>query len=374
MALSDFLKDTTAMGGMDDFTLMGKSSDPREEAINVSLVSSLVDMANTNPDEIQKSLDEFNAGTPISNPQLAKMIPRVAYRYGITPGNFNGQTLSAAGQQAAKDAEPGVGNKIIEGVAKIGGAVILGAAAGQLLGAGAAGGGGTAAGTAGTAGTAGGTLGTLGGIGSTIAGINKAVEDLPGTKEGINKVVQNIPGTKEQAQGLLGAGASYYAGEEQKRAAEAAAEQAKRVEPWYEAGRTALGAQSELLGLTGTPETQLAALQASPGYQFRRQMGERQLTSGLAARGGMGSGKAATAAQKWGQDFASQEYGNRLSQLSGLSSGGYLAGANLGTDLGNLELVKSQARLSGLAGIGDIAMGATNPTKKKPGIYDVAQF
>lgn len=274
-----------------------------------------------------------------------------------------------------------------------GGAVGLGLAAGAGAGAGAGGGAGagaggagaagTAAGTAGTvgtagtaagAGTAGGTLSTLGGIGSTIAGINKAIEDLPGTKEGITKGIQDLPGTREQAQGLLGAGAAYYAGEEQKRAAEAAAQQAKRVEPWYEAGRTALGAQSELMGLTGTPETQLAALQASPGYQFRRQLGERQLTSGLAARGGMGSGKASTAAQQWGQGFASQEYGNRLAQLGGLSSQGYMAGAGLGADLGNLELVKSQARLSGLAGIGDIAMGTTQPAKKKPGLYDISQF
>lgn len=100
--------------------------------------------------------------------------------------------------------------------------------------------------------------------------------------------------------------------------------------PWLKAGKGALEEQQALMGLGGDTAGAMRALQSSPGYQFRQQQGLRSLEGGLAARGGMGSGKAMAAGQNYAQNFASNEYGNRLSQLSGLSGMGQSAAGNLG--------------------------------------------
>lgn len=50
--------------------------------------------------------------------------------------------------------------------------------------------------------------------------------------------------------------------------------------------------------------------EADPGYQFRMDEGMRGVEGGAAARGGLLSGAALKAIQKYGQGLASQEYGN----------------------------------------------------------------
>jgi hypothetical protein len=92
--------------------------------------------------------------------------------------------------------------------------------------------------------------------------------------------------------------------------------------PWLAAGRTGLGKYQEALGLNGDPSSAMRELQSSPGYQFRLAQGQRGLNAGLAARGGMGAGKAMNAATQYGQDYASNEYENRLNRLAGLSTMG----------------------------------------------------
>lgn len=62
---------------------------------------------------------------------------------------------------------------------------------------------------------------------------------------------------------------------------------------------------------TGLPAqfTGQVDLQADPGYQFRLQEGLKALDRQAAARGGLISGAALKASQRYGQDLASQEYG-----------------------------------------------------------------
>ena len=100
--------------------------------------------------------------------------------------------------------------------------------------------------------------------------------------------------------------------------------------PWLKAGKAGLAEQQALMGMGGDTAGAMRSLQSSPGYQFRQQQGLRNLEGGLAARGGMGSGKGMAAGQQYSQNFASNEYGNRLSQLSGLSSSGQNAAAGQG--------------------------------------------
>lgn len=104
--------------------------------------------------------------------------------------------------------------------------------------------------------------------------------------------------------------------------------------PWLQAGQAGLTEQQALMGLGGDSAGAMRSLRSAPGYQFRLQQGQRALDAGLANRGGMGSGKAMTAATQYGQDFASNEYGNRLSQLAGLSSQGQNAASGQANILG----------------------------------------
>jgi len=55
--------------------------------------------------------------------------------------------------------------------------------------------------------------------------------------------------------------------------------------------------------------------QADPGYQFRMDEGMRGVEGSAAARGGLLSGAAQKAIQKYGQGLASQEYGNAYSRF-----------------------------------------------------------
>lgn len=108
--------------------------------------------------------------------------------------------------------------------------------------------------------------------------------------------------------------------------------------------------------IPGDMSASLAALQSSPGYQFRLKQGRQGLDAGLAAMGGMGSGRAMKAGIDYNQNFASNEYGNRLSQLAGLSGTGQATGAGMagqGMQYANTQgnLWTNNANAQGAAGI-----------------------
>lgn len=99
--------------------------------------------------------------------------------------------------------------------------------------------------------------------------------------------------------------------------------------PWRTAGETALGSQMDLMGLGANGAAgQLSSLTSSPGYQFRLGEGTKALDRSASARGGVFSGAAGKALTEYGQNFATNEYGNRLSQLSSLSGQGQAAASN----------------------------------------------
>ena len=125
----------------------------------------------------------------------------------------------------------------------------------------------------------------------------------------------------------------------------------KQVElqaPFREAGLTANNRLMQLLGLAqgGAENGSLMQnfgmdqFQADPGYQFRMDEGMRALEGSAAARGGLLSGAAMKAIQKYGQGVASQEYGNAYNRYTADQTNQY-------------------NRLAGLVNTG---MGATNQT------------
>lgn len=127
--------------------------------------------------------------------------------------------------------------------------------------------------------------------------------------------------------------------------------------PWRQAGGASLGQLSDLLGLNTAPggmgPTQrgpefgalnkrfsLADFQAEPGYQFRMTEGLKGVNASAAARGGALSGGALKAIQQYGQDVASNEYGNAYSRY-------------------NADQDRRYNRLASLAGLGQTATTET---------------
>jgi hypothetical protein len=177
--------------------------------------------------------------------------------------------------------------------------------------------------------------------------------------------------------------------------------QVQLQEPWRQAGINALGqltspatqlpaAFSPQTGLPGqfNPRTGMPSeftgqvdMTRDPGYQFRLSEGLKALDRQAAARGGLISGSALKAAQRFGQDYASGEYGAAYGralteyeaqlQRNQLGYGRELQQYGLGVELNQMGYGRemdvynaavgradtSYNRLAGQAGIGQTATG-----------------
>lgn len=118
--------------------------------------------------------------------------------------------------------------------------------------------------------------------------------------------------------------------------------------------------------------------QQDPGYAFRMSEGLKALDRQAAARGGLISGGALKASQRYGQDMASQEYtnafnryqtnrANQLNPLQSLMGAGQTAANTLGTagqnyanQAGEAYMGAGNARASGYIGQGNALVGAFN--------------
>ena len=147
----------------------------------------------------------------------------------------------------------------------------------------------------------------------------------------------------------------------------------QQMSPYIQAGREALTDYRALAGLGGDTEGAQRALEGSAGYQAGRIGGERSLAAMAGARGGMGSGKAMQASTKFGQDYATGQRSNRLSELAGIvnmgrsASGDAMSSGDRYADrmgqyqmgMGNIGAAGSlgrssnrQSTISGLVGLG----------------------
>lgn len=157
----------------------------------------------------------------------------------------------------------------------------------------------------------------------------------------------NAIGSQQQQQSL-------QQGQQQQLAAlkEAQARAVPVYEPYQQFGQQSLNALARGMGLTGGAgsgafmnEPTLAQLQMDPGYAFRRQQGEQAIQRQMAAGGLGGSGSALKAAARFGQDMASQEYGNaynrfmanRANQI-GMLQGGANTGFGAAQGVGNIYM------------------------------------
>lgn len=82
---------------------------------------------------------------------------------------------------------------------------------------------------------------------------------------------------------------------------------------WREAGESALG---RLVDPSMMRTFQASDFQKDPGYDFRLQQGQRGLEASAAARGNLNSGATLKALQRYGQDYASNEYLNAYNRFN----------------------------------------------------------
>jgi hypothetical protein len=172
---------------------------------------------------------------------------------------------------------------------------------------------------------------------------------------------------------VLGAASSRSAANTQASAADRAAQlqqdqfnrQVELQTPFREAGVRAL---NKLEGASEYTPFGMQQFQQDPGYAFRLAEGQKALDRQAAARGGLISGGALKAAQRYGQEMGSQEYTNafnryqtergaRLNPLQSLAGVGQTAvnqlgaaGQNYATGAGEALGASAQARASGYMG------------------------
>ena len=156
-----------------------------------------------------------------------------------------------------------------------------------------------------------------------------------------------------------------------------------RQQPFYQAGVNALPGYIASIAPGGESVRgfTMADYQADPGYAFRLAEGQKALDRQAAARGGLISGGALKAAQRYGQEMGSQEYQNayqrfrdtqglRRNALAGLAGYGPTAASSMtasgqnyasgagpqmyqqGVNTGNALIAGQQARESSYGNLG----------------------
>jgi hypothetical protein len=172
---------------------------------------------------------------------------------------------------------------------------------------------------------------------------------------------------------LIGANAAGKAASTQADAANRAAdlqykqyqEDVQRQKPFYDVGVNAL---PELVQASKYKNFGMDQFQQDPGYAFRLKEGQQALDRQAAARGGLISGGALKAAQRYGQEMGSQEYTNafnryqaerqaRLGPLQAMTGMGQttaqqigVAGQNMAGNVGEAYQGGANARASGYVG------------------------
>jgi len=135
--------------------------------------------------------------------------------------------------------------------------------------------------------------------------------------------------------------------------------------PWLEAGRAALARLTDPNAFT-----------TSPGYEFVRREGNRDIGNSFAARGGALSGNALRALDNYNTGLASQEYNNWFNQNASIAGIGQASAQNLGAlgqsnanNVSNLLTNQGNARASGILGQTDAYTNGLNQLGQWYGNY-----
>lgn len=200
-------------------------------------------------------------------------------------------------------------------------------------------------------------------IGSVASGVGDFVGDvasgagdfLGGVSSGLDK----YGGLVSTGLGLLGTYSDYQASKDTAKAAERAMQTADPFGPY----RNQFAQQ--LVGLYQNPWS-VADL---PGYQFRLAQGLEGIDRNASAKGLLGSGNRLMELMRYGQDYASQEFGNEIGRLSGLAGatmGSPSDAAQLQVLAGNLDANRFGNVLGNVQGVFDQWRNSRQPQGLSP--------
>jgi hypothetical protein len=151
-------------------------------------------------------------------------------------------------------------------------------------------------------------------------------------------------------------------------------ESVARQQPFLQGGTEDYNRLRSLM--SGGPGAAQNFLQMDPGYQFRLSEGMKALDRQAAARGGLISGGALKAAQRYGQDLGSQEFGAAYNRLAGLADVGPRAagvmsglGQTYATNVGNMMLGQGQTAANAALARGSAYSGGLNQLGYLAGRY-----
>jgi len=139
-----------------------------------------------------------------------------------------------------------------------------------------------------------------------------------------------------------------------------------RQQPFLDIGTNAL---NRLAALNQPGANTAQFIQQDPGYAFRLSEGQKALDRSAAARGGLISGGAMKAAQRYGQEMGSQEFQNAYNRLAGIAQLGPSAAGvqnNLGTGYANQA---NQLAMTNAANQGNLALQRGNIAATQYGNY-----
>jgi hypothetical protein len=192
-----------------------------------------------------------------------------------------------------------------------------------------------------------GILGGVGAIGGAFIGANAATQ--------ASKAQQRAT---QQAQGALTSAYQQGVGY-QKPAYDIGQQNLSTLNQMVNQGAYNVGPYDYQMGQAPTDQFNF---KTDPGYQFRMQQGSNALNSGAAAAGGQLSGATQKALQRYGQGFASNEYGNAFNRFANqrdFNQGQYQFGTTAGMSnaMNRYNALNQQAqqqyqRQAGLADLG----------------------
>lgn len=189
---------------------------------------------------------------------------------------------------------------------------------------------------------------------------------------GIDPVTAAIGGSV--VSGVMGSSASKKAAKASSRAADQQVQlyrdiyedTSKKFKPYLDAGNSSLAAYMYEMGLGEAPKD-YGGFTTTPGYDFRLQSGNDSINALAGARGGLHSGATLKALADYNQGMASDEYGNYLGRLAGLTDMGTgaaantaSAGANYAAGAGNALAQSGQAQANSYLNSANAMTGGIN--------------
>lgn len=137
----------------------------------------------------------------------------------------------------------------------------------------------------------------------------------------------------------------------------------ENVQQAQEGGLTAQNFMEQLLGLRGgnAAETAFDRFREGTGYQFMMDEGIGAIENSMAARGVLNSGATSKALMKYGQNLASQSFGDYMSRLGGMAGTGLETALNVGGAGTSSGQTAAEMRRSGdqdlASGVGGLLSG-----------------